>query len=1312
MPSSTIIPMPANDRDFEEHCAVLFAGLLKDPNVKTFGTRGQAQSGLDILGRRHRDPLQPVGVQCKLKTKGDRLTETEVRAEIRQAVAVTPALTEYYIVTTASDDAKLDLLATDLSAEQARLGRKIDIQVWGWETLQRHIRNDLNALKAFDPGQSAATDALLDIGTETLGAVEAVRHQVERQDDRFEEIRLLITANYDTSRGGSLEAHQDRQIDQYRDLLNAGKPRTALELLEKLEQSLGTGASAAIRARAKANMGWAKIRLDDDVAGGKLLLQAYVLNPTDAKTSANRIFGLVLTGEIDAALQHARQLLGEDPANDVAASFVFQAATFAVDPVDPVAIVPAGLREVGRVQLAEVNYLRTKGDRAEWRALAAIAYAGQPDDELAQRFAAEALLDEAFDTDLFEAGAVLVESKRELLRQGADLLQGLWQKTRDYENGGSDAVIGIGINLATAYRGLGTPERALETIKQLLERAPRNQDARLAAAQVSIELNDAAATLEHIDLLDDPDPVAVLRLVALSREERWPEMLAFAEGLDRQAVDARDLSAIDGLIFRAKATTAGPDEIRALGSALLEVWPDDVAAWVVVADATRWQGLITSIDEAEALMREAATRLTADTPYGSRVMLSNLAAGLEDPDTVIQALDGYVPTTKPSERLLRLAWAFANAKPSPRIHAFFSELPQAILEIPAYARMAGYAESARGALDDAERHLKVAVSGDPADLRAHLSLHSVLLRQDRAHDAADLVRAADENQMVGAPMDQMRWAYRLRRAAEGPRALALGYRIVRDHRDDVEVCGAYPALVLFDEDLDAIIGTPDGDHLDTWFDLEGKGVPDVRGVIELGGDVGLDRYPPEHALVRAMREKAVGDEVTLLHPIGPKRVYVVRALKPKYIWLLHEIMQSHATRFPDASNLFEMSVEDGDLQPLLDYVKTVSDKQKKVDRIYAELPVPLAAVAALSKISVIEFGDSVAASGGDVRVCVGTDEERQSAVSSAHAARGRGVVLDTLAAWTAYRLGLLEPLKTYFGRLVIPRSSIDELMELREKKTFFLARDYVTLGYWQDQPVQQAVTPEMTDTLVDAVDGAIKALNAHCEIMPVDGADDLQIDNPAIDRFTAGNILDPIHLSRAHNLPLLSEDLHLRQWAEGKGAPAGFWLLAAAHALGQAKVIDDTAYCTAFGRLAFMRHGHMGLNPEVLVGILTLTSQGDAMFAAALEYLGGANAEIWSHIEAVVSFGPQVLRSSLDRGRALRSITQCVERLVVGRDTVKSAIIFVVWYRWQRQAKSGNLAARAAAEHLRAWCIGHFLQIDFNPTRPPDLSGLGAKPSS
>ena len=146
----------------------LFCGVLKDPNVKLVGTRGKAQSGIDLTGRRDRDPTQLVGIQCKLITRGGKLAEEIVRADFDKALQITPALTEFIVATTANDDLEYDRIANTLSQEQAALGRRIDVQVWGWDTLQPKIRANKAALDAFDPGHSASTDRIVALGEESL----------------------------------------------------------------------------------------------------------------------------------------------------------------------------------------------------------------------------------------------------------------------------------------------------------------------------------------------------------------------------------------------------------------------------------------------------------------------------------------------------------------------------------------------------------------------------------------------------------------------------------------------------------------------------------------------------------------------------------------------------------------------------------------------------------------------------------------------------------------------------------------------------------------------------------------------------------------------------------------------------------------------------------------------------------------------------------------------------------------------------------------------------------------------------------------
>lgn len=151
---ATQIRKPENETEFEKNIGVLFRAILNDPNVQRLGRRGQGQRGIDLVGHRNGNAKAPVGIQCKLKGDKKKLTESEVKTEVRKALKYSPALTEYFIVTTALNDTNLTALAATLSKQQATKGRKILIEIWGWGTLEDRINEHETAKQAFDPGFS------------------------------------------------------------------------------------------------------------------------------------------------------------------------------------------------------------------------------------------------------------------------------------------------------------------------------------------------------------------------------------------------------------------------------------------------------------------------------------------------------------------------------------------------------------------------------------------------------------------------------------------------------------------------------------------------------------------------------------------------------------------------------------------------------------------------------------------------------------------------------------------------------------------------------------------------------------------------------------------------------------------------------------------------------------------------------------------------------------------------------------------------------------------------------------------------------
>jgi Restriction endonuclease len=148
----THIGIPKNHADFERKSVVLFQGLLGDPSVKRLGRSGQKQYGIDLLGYRNGDSKKLVGIQCKKKQPNKALTATEVRTEVRKALKYRPPLSEYIIITTASDDTNGD--RTAYYREAATIATRFAFSIPLGAALE--MRKVLETMKCRDPRLAAS----------------------------------------------------------------------------------------------------------------------------------------------------------------------------------------------------------------------------------------------------------------------------------------------------------------------------------------------------------------------------------------------------------------------------------------------------------------------------------------------------------------------------------------------------------------------------------------------------------------------------------------------------------------------------------------------------------------------------------------------------------------------------------------------------------------------------------------------------------------------------------------------------------------------------------------------------------------------------------------------------------------------------------------------------------------------------------------------------------------------------------------------------------------------------------------------------
>lgn len=473
--SSASLPPPKDWQEFERCCRILFESTLGDPNVQLNGRSGQRQNGVDLYGRRGGDGGPWIGVQCKGKegnTYNNKVSEKELRDEVKKAFRFSPPLSEFILVTTASNDAKIQQVARLITAENEKAAQPMSVNVLGWEDLRSRISEHPRALRAFHPDLSIHTDEIL-----------SSQDRIETKVDAGHAAILALLGNIqmgayspsgNTSGSSSkeqsaLESHLHKDIDTYRDFIVNGKPKTGMQLLEKLKERIWDSASNRIKFRITTNIGAALLHLGDEKSAADIFLSAIVYDPYDKVGMANVALAYLIKGDDAQTIRAATDALHQDPENENAACHLIQANFKDTDITDPFSLVPENLRKKRGALIGAISFWRRRGI-ADWRKLAHEAVALFPETDELRRAAAEAYLDAICESRwvLLGHGSVPDDYLKNL-DDAISVLQSIWDTIKTRED---KIDISLATNLASAYRILGKHENAAKVIDEALAKVP------------------------------------------------------------------------------------------------------------------------------------------------------------------------------------------------------------------------------------------------------------------------------------------------------------------------------------------------------------------------------------------------------------------------------------------------------------------------------------------------------------------------------------------------------------------------------------------------------------------------------------------------------------------------------------------------------------------------------------------------------------------------------------------------------------------------------------------------------------------------
>ena len=1241
------IPKPSDEQTFERCNEILWRCILRDDTVQLHGRRGQEQHGVDLTGLRDDQPERIVGVQCKLKSEGQRLTEAEVRAEVEKALTFSPPLSEYIIVTTAPDDEKIQKLAHQLSISASEnRGKPLKIRILGWGSLEREIRRFPDALKAFDPSHTGQGDRIERSLGDLSGSMEMVQEQiavVHRAVTQGHAGNPIITET-------AVYSVLDRQINSYAELVSSD-PSTALRLLKQLQGQLDGDVRADIRFRVAANIAACKFNLGDEEAAAQGFVAAYEFDPGNRKAIAHKALGLLLLKNWTTLKSFAKAQLSRQPDNAPLAAYHIRGMM--ADPMvtDPLDQVPEAVRGTPEVAEAHVLWLMDRGSQGAWWDAAIAAHEAHPDSDALRETYASALLERIVSRVGGLDRQSLTEDERTDVEAAIDIYEALWPQLRDGPRRAREEPVSVPINLIVAYRLGHQVEQAVDTAREALARFPGNADMAKAAASVLMEKGEGTQARALLSQLEIDRETVLMRFGLAMATEDWDTVLDLVDNhLAIFPETERDFACAARVLVDLNGSPV--DERREVLEAELENFQSDVRALVLMARNAREHGLD---DLGDRYFTAAGTAFDdGNNGLRARVSMANEALARRQPDIAADLLTGRLPLDQDTFELRLLAQALVYDYPiRERAVRFFEDLAPEVRSLPDFQMLQGILHVNRGAPADTVGPFSAVFELEPSvdNLMTLIEVHHRLGNTDTI---AALLQREGIDTLPGSALARVNLAHALLSFGGNADPLELGYEAVIEGLAQADVVRRFLGLILREGmesvpsqtgDLDSVVATG------TWMRLTSDRGESYESLVGEGADRpwGANADPTNPFVVKSLGLK-VGDSFEHVAASGLRDTWTVKEVKPRWLQALHSLGKDFGRRFPDADGFSSIPIAEGDIEPVLEQVRRHSEAETCRSDLYLVNDLPIALAAGNSPGGAIAFADYLTSIGKDLRVCYGTKDELSDALTLIGHNRRSGAVLDAATAWFAAGLGIFPILDERLGPLAIPRSEFGRIQEMVADLDRVSDRESMTLTYRDGQYVQQVMTPEVQALRLKESQSRLAAIEEACTVESVVIPDELSDLGDRLLKLPFRGAFVPAVIARGDRL-LLDEDMMMRQWADRAFGTKGVWLQAVLFSALQAGTMDWGAYCEALVQLAARRHGHVFVSAQVLLSVFEHDiSAGLVKLEAVCNYVGTPNADNVSLIESVAKFINAIWTDASPADFRVETATNLVLRALLVRD--------------------------------------------------------------
>jgi cellulose synthase operon protein C len=1120
----------------------------------------------------------------------------------------------------------------------------------------------------------------------------------------MEQIRDWLPAPADSKADDDkVDKFINEQIDQYRDLINERKPKTALTFLEGLKERHWEDLSSHTRFRVLTNISAAKISLGQETEGAEGLLEAESLAPTDIKAHCNSTLAYILLGEPKKAMDKALQTIKAHPDNSEAYAMLLVAAAKNDTIIDPLPLLPEGQLESFEVVLQLSEFYRHKNNPKEATRWIRKAFELNPDRTEIRELYAVCLLDEIFSNVAVTYGRQIKPEQLTQLAEARDILNDLWEKGKNSEV--VRRFIPCAINLSNVERLLGNSEHSHQILKDAMRLIPDDYQLIRQAAFLAMEngRHDKACAL----LADIPDQAFEGKLLmeaeALLNINKYPQALEKIDLFIASVTDAnpRVITIANALRIRLLKETMGVDAAVTEGEKLAEETADNLDYMITVFQVLYDGGFR---DKAKEWAEKAKALIGKQAGYIDISLVADAYFQLDLYQDAATLYKDIVPSDRDTRDLRRYLICLMETDQRREALEKISQLPEDVTKLPFYSKLCAELYNRAGNLPTSQKYLEIYLKAAPEDLRARLSWINLMERMGKTDLVEEFLGSAAK--FPNAKSDETVYLSQvLARHRKGKEAVALAYNNLRKFNSVASAHLGYVGLFL-----GLLKSVPEIDHVvkeqsieaDCAFTVELDSGKRMSFVIEDAPDSGLleQEIGSAHLIAQKALGLKVGERFVLHEDEIRREESEIVEVKHKYLFALHNSMADFGYRFAGEKGFFGVHLKTGDdgkpdFQFLLNMISQRHDAVLRFENLYRTQPLPIDFMAKHLGVNPIDAWFGLCRSERvKIICCQGTPEERNAAFTLLHA-RKDGFVIDPITLNSLFILNVHNEILAFSGgRLGITQSTMDLFKGLVDSRRIMSA--HASMGKQGEQFYLQEFSEENIEESIKPFEELMEWCKANCEIVPAVGKKALSEQDKRILTCFDAAFIDTLFAAEGSDRLLLSDDHRYRQCAKLMFGIDGVWtqpLLQTAVATGH---FSREKYNDAVIHLLDLNYSFIYIMADNLIFQLEENNyEVKGGLSKILAALGSKETEILSAISIAADILLFIWNSYISSSKKekltyaiLNAVTNITKRDQVG-------ILFLLHSALSRRMVIFNLMDEKTFDDIKAtfgqWCSGHFL---------------------